>query len=112
MITGEGYYKKPFANGWLDSAVTFRKCAPYKISFVLLNLTDLVLTVIAAHLGLQEMNHFVRVLLQVPALLVVIKAVIPVLIAWVMPGRLLLPSVALLAGVTIWNLKELTVLYL
>ncbi|HJX13487.1 MAG TPA: DUF5658 family protein [Dehalococcoidales bacterium] len=94
---------------WWDSSATFRKCTAEKASFVLLNQFDLTLTVLAMYLGLTEINPFVRFLVEVPALLLVVKLFIPVLIAWLMPGRLLLPSTALLALVVIWNIKELVV---
>jgi hypothetical protein len=42
-------------------------------------------------------------------LLVTIKLLVPLLIAWLMPGKLLLPSIALLAVIAIWNIKELVV---
>jgi hypothetical protein len=92
---------------WLDSAVTFKKCTAWKIAFILLNQLDLSLTVLAISLGLAELNPFVRFLVEMPVLLIIVKLVIPVLIAWIMPGKLLLPSIALLAGVFIWNIKEL-----
>lgn len=94
---------------WLDSAVTFRKCTVSKVSFILLNLLDLSLTVLAISLGLFELNPFVRFLVEIPALLILVKLAIPVLIAWIMPGRLLLPSIALLVCVFGWNIKELIV---
>ena len=94
---------------WWDSSATFRKCTAEKASFVLLNQFDLTLTVLAMYLGLTEINPFVRFMVNVPALLLVVKFFIPVLIAWLMPGRLLLPSTALLALVVIWNIKELVV---
>lgn len=96
------------ANLW-DSAATFRRCTVEKASFVLLSQFDLTLTVLAIYLGLSELNPFVRYLINIPILLLVIKLAIPLLIAWLMPGRLLLPSIALLALVAIWNIKELIV---
>ena len=94
---------------WWDSAATFKRCTWGKISFVLLNQFDLTLTVLAIYLGLTELNPFVRFLVNVPVLLLVFKLAIPVLIAWLMPGKLLLPSTALLSLVVIWNIKELIV---
>ena len=92
---------------WLDSAVTFKKCTGSKISFILLNQFDLTLTVLAISLGLTELNPFVRFLVEIPTLLIIVKLLIPVLIAWIMPGRVLLPSIALLSLVVAWNIKEL-----
>jgi hypothetical protein len=96
---------------WLDSAVTFKKCTAPKVSFILLSLLDLVLTVLAMYLGLWEMNPLVRFLVHAPALLILIKLIIPVLVAWIMPGRLLWPSIAALGAVVIWNLYELFVFW-
>ena len=78
-----------------------------KVSFVLLNQVDLFLSVLAVSLGLWEINPLMRYLVTVPALLVIFKFVIPLLIAWLVPGKLLLPAIVLLSLVTIWNVKEL-----
>jgi uncharacterized membrane protein (DUF485 family) len=91
---------------WWDSSATFRRCTAEKVSFVLLNQVDLTLTVLAIYLGFTELNPFMRYLIHVPAVLLVVKLAIPLLIAWLMPGRILLPSIALLALVIIWNTKE------
>ena len=97
---------------WLDSAVTFKKCAALKVSFILLSVLDLVLTVLAMYLGLWEMNPLVRFLVHVPLLLILIKFIIPIFVAWVMPGRLLWPSIALLGFVVVWNIRELFVFWI
>jgi len=93
------------ANLW-GSAATFRRCTAEKASFVLLNQFDLTLTVLAVYLGLSELNPFIRHLVNIPILLLVIKLAFPLLIAWLIPGKLLLPSIALLTLVIIWNVKE------
>ena len=92
---------------WWDSSATFKRCTAEKASFILLCGFDLTLTVLAINLGLAELNPFVRYLIQIPVLLLVVKLAIPVLIAWLIPGRLLWPSIALLVLVVIWNIKEL-----
>jgi hypothetical protein len=92
---------------WWDSSTTFKRCTVEKVSFILLSVFDLGLTVLAMYLGLWELNPIVRLLVHIPVMLVVVKLAIPVLIAWVMPGRLLWPSIAALALVIIWNIKEL-----
>ena len=97
---------------WWDSSTTFKRCTTEKVSFILLSLFDLGLTILALSLGLWEINPVVRFLIKIPALLVVAKLVIPVLIAWVMPGRLLWPSIGALALVVIWNIKELVIFLL
>ena len=90
-----------------DSVATFRSCTAEKASFILLNQFDLTLTVLAIYLGFSELNPFLRQLLSIPVLLLVFKIAIPILIAWLIPGRLLLPSIALLAIVVTWNIKEI-----
>ena len=94
------------ANLW-DSSATFRRCTAEKASFVFLSQFDLILTVLALYLGFSELNPFIRYLVNIPALLLVVKIAIPLLIAWLIPGKLLLPSIALLALAAIWNIKEL-----
>ena len=76
---------------------------------MLLNLLDLVLTLSAVSLGLSELNPLMRYLITVPAMLFVIKVAIPLLIAWLAPGRLLVPAIVLLFLVVCWNAKELLV---
>ena len=103
---------KETAPRWLESAVTFKKCTALKLLFIFLSLADLLLTVLAMYLGLWEMNPLVRFLIHVPLLLILIKFIIPIFVAWVMPGRLLWPSIAILGLVVIWNIKELFALWL
>ena len=95
--------------GLFESTATFRKCTAVKIAFVTLGLVDLVLTVLAVNLGLTELNPFMRLLIQFPLLLLVVKLFIPLFIAWLMPGKLLLPSTALLFLMLLWNIKEMAV---
>jgi hypothetical protein len=95
--------------GWWDSSTTFKRCTAEKLSFIFLSLLDLTLTILAMNLGFYEMNPLIRFLVHIPLLLLLIKLVIPVLNAWIMPGKLLLPSIALLALIVIWNVKELAV---
>ena len=78
-----------------------------KASYLLLHQLDIMLTALAVSLGLAELNQLMRQLLASPLQLVVIKLVIPLLIAWLVPGKLLIPAVAFLALVIGWNIKEL-----
>ena len=95
------------ATNWFESSATFKKCTVAKASFILLSQFDLALTILAIYLGFAEINPLMNFLIHIPALLLLVKLVIPILIAWLIPGRLLLPSTALLALVAIWNIKEL-----
>ena len=95
-----------YANLW-GSAATFRQCTVEKISFVLLNQLDLVLTLLAINLGFSELNPLIRYLVGMPVMLLIVKFAIPLLIAWLIPGRLLLPAILLLSLVVGWNVKEI-----
>ncbi|MBN1161251.1 MAG: hypothetical protein JXA17_04835, partial [Dehalococcoidales bacterium] len=79
--------------GLWDSTATFKRGTVEKGAFILLGLTDLILTLLAMKLGLFEINPLVRYLIQIPALFVVVKVFIPIIIAWILPGKLLLPSI-------------------
>jgi hypothetical protein len=94
---------------WFESSATFKRETATKLIFILLCQLDLFLTLLALYLGLTEINPFVRFLITVPGLLILVKMIIPVLIAWIMPGKLLFPSIAVLALVFLWNVKELVV---
>ena len=91
----------------IKSAATFRRAWTEKICFITLNCLDLVLTVFATECGLYEMNPFVQTLLNTPLALLTIKIFIPVLIAWLIPGKLLLPAIIFLTLVVVWDVKEL-----
>ena len=78
-----------------------------KVSYILLHLFDLALTVLAVSLGLAELNPLMRDLLASPLQLIVIKLAIPLLIAWLVPSKLLIPGVLFLSLVIGWNAKEL-----
>ncbi|MFH1003639.1 MAG: DUF5658 family protein [Chloroflexota bacterium] len=91
------------------SAGTFSQGTVAKVSFVLLNQLDLALTVLAASLGLPELNPFMRYLLAVPVGLLLFKSALPLVIAWLVPGRLLWPAIICLSLVAGWNVKELVI---
>jgi hypothetical protein len=94
---------------WSESSATFKKSTVEKVSFILLSEFDLTVTVVAVAMGFKELNPLMVFLIQLPVLFLIAKLVIPVFIAWLIPGRLLLPSIALLAIVAIWNIKEMLV---
>ncbi|OGO41101.1 MAG: hypothetical protein A2137_06385 [Chloroflexi bacterium RBG_16_58_8] len=100
------------ATNWFESSATFKRDTAEKASFIILSTFDLTLTILAMYLGLAEINPLIRFLVGIPLLLLVVKLFIPVVIAWFMPGKLLLPSIAVLLLVVIWNIKELVVFLL
>lgn len=81
-----------------------------KFGYVLLHQLDLVLTVQATSAGFLELNPLMNSILASPLHMVAVKVLAPLLIAWLVPGRLLVPAVLLLLGVMCWNLKELFML--
>ena len=90
-----------------EGAATFRRCPYQKLLFVFLAYLDLVLTLLAVSLGFTELNPLVRSLLPSLGAFLLLKGGVPLLIAWLVPGRLLLPSIALQSLVLLWNSKEL-----
>jgi hypothetical protein len=95
-----------------SSALTFRKATPEKLVFIGLNLLDLILTLLSFSLGLTELNPIVIYLYTNPIYIWVAKFAIPVIIAWVIPGKLLIPAISLLALVIGWDVKELIIFFL
>jgi len=91
----------------MASAITFKKCTGEKVVFILLNLIDMGLTVLAMSLGAEELNPFMREVIAAPYQLMMVKLVIPLFLAWLVPGKLLLPSIALLSLVIGWDMREL-----
>ncbi len=93
----------------IQSAATFRCCFWHKASFVLLNQFDLLLTLLAVSIGLHELNPFMRLILTSPVQAMLFKIAIPLVVAWLIPGKLLLPAVVLLCFVVGWDVKELVI---
>lgn len=96
-------------SGWRESSATFKKRTLEKMLLIFLSVLDLTLTLVAINLGFYEMNPLMRFMVNIPLLLLFVKLVLPVFIAWLIPGKLLWPSIILLALIVIWNVKELVV---
>ena len=90
------------------SFATFAHGTGYKVTFLALAYLDLALTLYALSVGHVELNPLVAGLQDRPLGLLFVKVGMPVLIAWLVPARLLLPSIALLFAVTGWNVASLT----
>lgn len=101
--------QKRYMTTLFASAATFRRSTLEKVLFVALNQVDLVLTLAAVSSGYIELNSIMRMMLASPFQLILFKTVIPVIIAWAIPGRLLLPSLALLVMVLGYDVKELII---
>ncbi len=103
--SGTRHYSYLWKNDWRNL-----RCIAVKASYVFLHQIDLALTILAPSYGLHEINPVVREMLSAPVSLLVMKVVVPILIAWLVPSRFLVPAVVLLAAIIVWNLKELLVL--
>jgi hypothetical protein len=98
-------------SGLMESALTFRKETTEKLIFVGLNMLDLVLTLFALSKGLTEINPIVNTMYSNPYQIWTVKLVLPLLFAWLAPGKLLIPSIAFLTLVIGWNVKELIIFF-
>ncbi len=95
----------------MASAATFRRCTAEKLAFVILNLIDLGLTLLAVSQGAHELNPLMRNLVSSPFQLYVTKLALPLFFAWLVPGKLLWPSIALLTFIVGWDLRELAIFF-
>jgi hypothetical protein len=68
---------------------------------------DLVLTLFALQHGFTSVNPFMVRLLSQPELLLLAKVLAPLFIAWLVPSRLLLPSIGFMIAVVGWNIGAL-----
>ena len=90
------------------SMAEFRRGLGWRIAFVLLHQTDMLLTSFAVSTGFRELNPLIRGLLESPAQLLVVKLVIPLFIAWMVPAKFLIPAIIFLLVVLGLNLRELS----
>ena len=78
-----------------------------KCAYLLVQLLDLGLTLLAVNIGLVELNPFVNGMLSSPVKLLMAKFFIPLLIVWLVPGKLLIPGILLLLVIIAWYIQEL-----
>jgi hypothetical protein len=88
----------------------WKKGLSIKVAYVLLHQADILLTSFAIHIGAEEINPLMRASLNSPVELLVLKLFIPLLIAWLVPARLLIPAIALLVIIVGFNLTQLAAL--
>jgi hypothetical protein len=93
------YYFIPFGHNPLSVRLKF--------TYLLMQLLDLGLTLLAMNIGLRELNPFINGMLDSPFKLIMVKFLIPLLIAWLVPGKLLIPGILLLFAVLTWNVHGL-----
>ena len=92
------------------SVAEWKKGLSIKVAYVLLHQTDILMTNYAISAGFKEFNPVIRGLLDAPVQLLVFKLIIPLIIAWLVPAKLLLPALVLLLVVIGWNLTQLSFL--
>lgn len=94
----------------MSSAITFRKGTVEKLTFIILNVVDLSLTSLALSQGATELNPLMLNMLNVPYRLYLVKLILPTFLAWLVPGKLLIPAVIFLTFVIGWDIRELIIL--
>jgi len=92
------------------SPAEWRKGLGIKLAYVLLHQADILLTSFALAAGFQEVNPVIRASLETPVQILALKLFIPLLIAWLVPARLLIPAILLLLVIVGFNLTQLTTL--
>ncbi len=90
-----------------ESFATFRRGTLSKLCFLLLVDLDLVLTVYALGRGFVELNPVMARVLANPGHMMLVKGLAPLLIAWLVPGKLLLPATVFMVLVNLWNITSL-----
>ncbi len=78
-----------------------------RAGYVLLQQMDLFMTMFALSRGAVELNPFMISLLDSPVKLILIKIVFPVLLAWVVPAKLLVPALGFILLVNALNTVQL-----
>ena len=89
------------------TTATFAHGTGLKLAFVALGAVDLLVTLYALSSGYVEVNPVFEAARGLPAGLFLLKVAGPVALAWLVPSKLLLPSIALLAVVLAWNMGAL-----
>lgn len=89
------------------SVTEWKKGLSIKAAYVLLHQADILLTAFAVSEGFREVNPVINASLNEPVQLLALKLFIPILIAWLVPAKLLIPAIVLLLAVIGLNLAQL-----
>jgi hypothetical protein len=89
----------------------FRKGLSLRVAYVALQLVDCLMTVLAVNAGFEELNPVMRGIIDSPVQMVTIKLVLPLVIAWLVPAKLLIPAMVLLMVIIGLNVKELVLFF-
>jgi hypothetical protein len=87
----------------------FKKGIALRLSYIILQAADYLMTIFAANAGFDEMNPVMRGLLGSPIEMLAFKLLIPLAIATFVPAKLLIPALILLLAIIGLNIKELLV---
>jgi hypothetical protein len=87
----------------------FKKGIALRVSYIMLQAADYLMTVFAANVGFHEMNPLMRGLIGSPLQMLAFKLLIPIAIATLVPSKLLIPALILLLAIIGLNIKELLV---
>ncbi len=88
------------------SVAEWKKGLSIKVAYVLLHQADILLTAFAVAAGFRELNPVISASLDAPVLLLALKLLIPLVIAWLVPAKLLIPAIVLLVAVIGLNLAQ------
>jgi hypothetical protein len=78
-----------------------------KVTFLTMQMADLILTLVAARSGWVELNPIMLASLDSLYKVAAFKFAVPILVSWFVPGRLLIPAILLLCGILGWNLRQM-----
>jgi hypothetical protein len=88
------------------TAAEWKKGLGIKAAYVLLHQANILLTGFAVSVGAEEINPVIKASLGAPVYLLVLQLFIPLPIAWLVPAKLLIPAIVLLAVIIGFNLAQ------
>jgi hypothetical protein len=90
----------------------FKKGIALRVSYMMLQAADYLMTVFAYRAGFDEMNPVMHGMLGSPLEMFAFKFLVPLAIATFVPAKLLIPALVLLLAIIGLNIKELLVFVL
>lgn len=104
--------KKPIWQQFPAFRSESRADIPLRFAYLLVQLIDLGLTHVAVNMGLTELNPLLNGILGSPFKLLAVKFLIPLLIAVLVPGKLLIPGILFLVLIVILDIQQLVLFFL
>jgi hypothetical protein len=90
---------RPLLDGW-----------QYKLTYLLLQQIDLIMTMFAIPIGFSEMNPVMRHALASPLQMITLKTIVPLIVVLLIPPRWLIPAICVIAFVVMWDCRQLLAL--